>query len=625
MGISGPDFGMPSGSFADPDYVAQEKMIESMTVAYNWIALNSTKFASGCGTDKPALAAELVGVIQAAQETSKVCTQLASEASQCNPEIFCSMFNSGQLPFPPEMRAALKKAGYDPSTLKVSDITTDVAYNVCISMAQPQIDQQKQATENAKAKIQEQLPAFRAKCEEFKKWKESGQGNEIRLPDFGQFPQGQQNGQQQGQQIDNYVYQPQQNQQGPQGGCQGQPPDCGQNGGAFCDNGNWVCPVAGGSNGPPQENQQPQQEQQPQEQQQPVEQPTEQPPQESQPAPESAPAPEPAPLGGGVQAIGDNVLKTISSVPVTWFVPLIFGSALLEEFVQQPTVCGDTMCSWDSGENDRSCPQDCRGGGNAGGGYGNGSGDGYGDGGGYGRQYAPGTGPGMQQGQQGPQGQQNRPGGPGPSPEMLCGMSDDEIVEMYSQGNRGGPQQAEVEYRCKTESGRIVQEMNRYKLEIARCNADAALECAAKQQAVTKCNEMKDNPEKAAGLVVDNMCRRFGTPVAAGSSDELYQVANKWYDEDPALANQLGDTADKTAEDQKKLDIGSYLFGNGDYGAKLKERAAKLREIKARLVSNNVNDPETIATLDAQATELETEASKFSNFFDMGRIGYMFR
>jgi len=52
LGISGLNLGMPSSSFADPEYVGQQKMLKSMTTAYNWIALNSAKFASGCKDSK---------------------------------------------------------------------------------------------------------------------------------------------------------------------------------------------------------------------------------------------------------------------------------------------------------------------------------------------------------------------------------------------------------------------------------------------------------------------------------------------------------------------------------------------------------------------------------------------
>jgi len=46
-------------------------------------------------------------------------------------------------------------------------------------------------------------------------------------------------------------------------------------------------------------------------------------------------------------------------------------------------------------------------------------------------------------------------------------------------------------------------------------------------------------------------------------------LANKWYSSDPALANQLGDTVDKTQEDQKKLNILSYIMGDGNYAGNL--------------------------------------------------------
>ncbi len=214
----------------------------------------------------------------------------------------------------------------------------------------------------------------------------------------------------------------------------------------------------------------------------------------------------------------------------------------------------------------------------------------------------------------------------GPSPEMLCNMTDDEIVESYtSQMASGMPSQEEMQYSCSMESGRMLQEMNRYKLEIARCRADAALDCQSKQQALQNCNEMKDNPEKISALIVGNMCRRFSTTTAEAAQNKLLDVASKYYDSDPALANQLGDTAEKTVADQQQLDMLSYLFGNGNYGAKLTERAKKLKEVKDRLQSKGINDAETISILESQISELETEGNKFNNPLDLTRLGYIFR
>jgi hypothetical protein len=228
---------------------------------------------------------------------------------------------------------------------------------------------------------------------------------------------------------------------------------------------------------------------------------------------------------------------------------------------------------------------------------------------------------------QGPNNQQNNYGSAiGPSPETLCKMTDEEVLEIYVGSMEGSISNDEQmnQYRCKQEAIKIIDEMGRYKLEIARCKADAALDCEAKTQALSTCNQLKNEPEKIASMIADNMCRRFVAPDETKSS-KLLNVAEKFTEVDPALANQLGDTAEQTISDKKKLDIASYLLGNGDYGAKLKERAAKLKEIRDRLQSKNAGDSETIAALDEQVKDLEDEGNKFSNTFDIARLGYLFR
>jgi CHASE3 domain sensor protein len=69
----------------------------------------------------------------------------------------------------------------------------------------------------------------------------------------------------------------------------------------------------------------------------------------------------------------------------------------------------------------------------------------------------------------------------------------------------------------------------------------------------------------------------------------------------------------------------SYLFGDKNYAKKLNERAAQINLIIAKLVDAGVNDPETIEALEMRVQELETEARKFENAFDLTRLGDMFR
>jgi len=620
---SGFDIGMPEWSSAGPEYVAQQKMIENMTTAYNWVALNTARFADGCKTNKEGLVSEITSVIQQAQEASKACQRFATEASNCNPELFCSRFSNGSLPLPPEARIAMKKAGYNPDTIKIDDISEEMIIKMCLSMNDTEINSRKQMIESAKEQVRQQLASFRQKCEQRKQ--QMG-GQQIRLPDFNPF-QGGPN-----------VVANQQDPRGPQGGCQSQPPDCYPRPPPFCQNGNWVCPegtqqqesnvVCPGQApscapagapmcqngnwicpGEPQQ-QQPMQPQMPVPQepapQLPVpEQPAPTMPTPEQPAPQiqepaPAPAPEPAPTPPATEG---------QTAPQFSFIRTITG---LITGTNGSAICGNGICEPDFGESAQNCHDDCLP-----------AADGV-----QGRrptEYNPQQPMTQATGGQGMR-QQGGQGMPGLSPEMLCNMTDEEIVESYtSQMQTGMPQEEEMEYRCKMESGRMLSEMSRYKLEIAKCKADAALDCQAKQQALQNCNEMKDSPEKIANLIVNNMCRRFGTTTMEAAKNKLYAVANKWYESDPALANQLGDTADKTIEDQKALGVLSYFFGNGEYASKLEERAQKLKEVRDRLKSNGVTDTETLATVEAQINEMETESGKFKNFFDVTRIGYIFR
>lgn len=596
------DLGMPQQSFADPEYVAQQKMVESMTTAYNWIALNSSRFAKGCKEDRDALVSEIAAVINTAQETSSVCSMFASEAENCNPEIFCARFKQGNLPLPSTAISALKKLGYDPETLKIEDITAELITEVCMEQRKGNSAEQTSMLESVKEKIKSQLPDFRQKCEQLKQMQ--GQTPDIMLPNIDIRPQI----------VQNYVATSAR--QGPQGGACAEPhPDCYPLPAPQCKNGTWVC--EGVAQQQPIEQQVTQQEkqepQQPPQEQQPQEQPQEpQPPQE--PPAEETPTDEGATGGAAPAKIN----------PITGLVAMGNG---------YQAVCGNTLCEPDYGEDNSNCPQDCTP---------NASGT---SGGGYVQQPTQTTQvpmpPGFESQSEGynqpVQGTQSGGYGPQvathpqmayvmPSPEQLCEMSDAEIIDAYTKPMTGGmPSEQEMQYQCGVEANRALSDMSRYKMEIARCNADAALDCEAKKQALQSCNEMQSAPEKVAGLVVDNMCRRFGVPASEDTESELYAVATKWYSSDPALANQLGDTADKTAEDKKKLDIISYLFGNGDYADKLSERAAQLRSVRERLVSSGVNDQETLSTLDAQAEEFETESDKFSNFFDLTRLGYLFK
>jgi len=88
-------------------------------------------------------------------------------------------------------------------------------------------------------------------------------------------------------------------------------------------------------------------------------------------------------------------------------------------------------------------------------------------------------------------------------------MTDEEIVDSYTQNMGSGPSEAEIDYQCKVQSSNTLNEMSRYKLEIAMCRADAALDCQAKQQAADSCSQMKESPDKVAELLVNNVCRRF--------------------------------------------------------------------------------------------------------------------
>ncbi len=672
FGLKGPDFGIFDMSIADPEYVGQEKIIENMTAAYNWISLNSARFADGCKNDKDSLVLEMSTVISQSQEASDVCDMLSEELVLCDPELFCSRFSGGQIPLPPNTKKAMKKLGYDPETITVEEITKEIVIEICMAEQSPEIEERKAMMEEMKASIREQIPEFRQKCEEMYQWKDQDKGIDIRLPDFGGYggprggcneedkpdcgpngwpecygdywdckmgsapqdycreddkprcPDGEvlecrgnmwncmryDNVNNQNIVVDNTNGDGARECQGEPprcandakpyceyGGwmcpeetddtlreCPGQAPRCANDAGAYCENGNWMCPEQ------PYEEPRDDPYQEP-----PIEEPYEEPKDEPY---EEPPAEEPAP--------------EVTTAPIFINTMTGFITAITNIFLEDKVICGDNICG--EGEEDGICPRDCPVQDNKNN-YNNYNDQGYNDPNqnNYNEPYQNNT----------QQNQNNQM--MGPSPEMLCEMTDDEIVETYTKDMmRGMPQEEEMELKCRMESSRILSEMNKYKFEIARCKADVALDCEAKNQAVTNCYEMQENPEEIAGKMVNNMCRRFGVSEAGNRERELFEIANKWYDEDPAFANQLGDTAENTSEDRKELDLFSYMLGNGDYARKLKERSQKLDEARQRLIEKGVDDPETLSILDQQATELENEANRFGNIFDITRIGYMF-
>ncbi|HIH09565.1 MAG TPA: hypothetical protein HA254_02735, partial [Candidatus Diapherotrites archaeon] len=244
------DIGLPESSFADTEYVGQQRMMESMTSAYNWISSNSSSFAQGCVGDKAALVSTLTGVIKQSQEASTVCSRLDSEAKICNPDDFCSQFSSGKIPLPAEAKYALKKAGIDESSITIDTFNEDTVIKLCRAMAGASLQSEKDMLAKAKDRIKEQLPNFRVKCEELKKFRESGDQG-FRLPDIyvpgpqqmggqsgsnnaGRYIQGQ-NG---GQYVSGSQYGPDYGK-----GCQGPGPPqaCGMGAEPFCDGGVWKC------------------------------------------------------------------------------------------------------------------------------------------------------------------------------------------------------------------------------------------------------------------------------------------------------------------------------------------------------------------------------------------------
>ncbi|MFA6268769.1 MAG: hypothetical protein WCW13_01490 [archaeon] len=624
------NFGMPSSSSADPEYVAQQKMVEGMTTAYNWISLNTTHFSEGCKANKDDLIKEITGVVQNSTEASNICQRFSAEVTACDPELFCTTMRSGNLPLPPQTKSTMKKLGYNPDTMKAQDITQDLIIKVCIEQASSDLATRAEMVTATKKSIQDQIPKFRASCEEYKK--NSNQGQNMQLPTFN-FPTQQyapgtgpnQPGQQQGrvvqqnqnpQQMQNPMQQQnpqQQNQNPPQGQqpigpeqnvCNSQAPNCDAGPAPFCENGNWVCPQTNNPQGqqtPQQQNQTPSTTEQTvttttdtnptTETTTPPQPTTEATPTQSESA---APSTTPATEGGGETP----TVQTIVATAINKSISGLFG--IMFEGTQ--AVCGNGMCEPDLGENQQNCPKDCTPNQNN-------------------------QDPNSAAGQMNPnQPNQSRGPGSGMSPQQLCTLTDDEIVAEYM-GNMESNltlDKQRNEYRCKQESTNTLNEISRYNLESAKCLADAALDCESKRQAVATCNEMQNSPETIATMIVNNMCLRFISKDTT-KNNKLLTLAAEFNQADPALASQLSDTSEKNIADQKSLNIVSYLFGDGNYAQKLKERTDKLIIARDRLASKqNADDKDVLDMLDAQIADLKSESEKFSNAFDITRIGYLF-
>ncbi|MCX6804028.1 MAG: hypothetical protein NTY48_05690 [Candidatus Diapherotrites archaeon] len=587
------NFGMPSSSSADPEYVAQQKMVEGMTTAYNWISLNTTHFSNGCKTDKDALITEIAGVVQSSQEASNVCQRFSLEVQTCNPELFCTTMSSGQLPLPPQTISNLKKLGYNPDTMKAKDFTLDLIIKVCNEQASSDLTSRTEMVAATKKSIQDQLPKFRTSCEAYKK--NSNNGPNIQLPTFN-FPtqeyaqgtgpnqQGQQQNQNPQQQRNPNPQQGQQPNNPSQNFCNGSGPVCQAGEAPFCENSNWVCKQTS----PPQE------------------------PSQDIPAivTEVTPASDTTtqtttssatettttttPETTSTNPVVQTMVNIVMSNPVTGF----FGAM----FEGTQAVCGNGICEPDFGENQNNCSKDCM----------------------------------ANQSNQGSNyvaqkvvsGQTNQSRGPGSSmsPQQLCTMTDNEIIAEFM-GNMESNLTFETQrnaYRCNQESTNTLDQINQYSLQSAKCLANAALDCEAKRQAAATCNEMKDSPKTIATMIVNNMCLRFISNDVT-KNNKLMNLAAQVKRADPALASQLSDTSEKNLADQKNLSIVSYLFGDGNYAQKLKERTDKLITARDKLAAKgSTDDKDVLDMLDAQINDLKSESDKFSNAFDLTRIGYMF-
>lgn len=560
------EFNMPKSLLADPEFVGRQRMIENLTDVYNWIALNSTKFSTGCKEDRAMLTQDLISVIKNSQETSDVCSTFKEDVSTCDPEKICEKARGGQIPLSPDARIILKKLGYD-KNFSIDNITQDLLFEVCKKQNSGELDLQTKRLETVTAKIKEQLPEFKKKCDEFTKWKSSGEGMEVKLPNFGQFINGPNNNMQ---------------------GCKEPRPDCGVNGAPFCENNYWKCPT--GNRVMKQDRERDDsQEEQVQEQLDVVQEQQEQSSETEEIAQPEQEEQQESSTSEDQETTTDESPDEQESVQASEKTSIsIIGLYSLPNDETKRTICGDGICDKEFGE--YNCHDDC--------------------------------GPDSGSGTQGPNNQPQNPG-QGMRPEILCGLSDDELIEVYTEQMRFGPNKEDIDLRCKDDAKRMYSEISKSKLELAKCKANVALDCDARQQSLTDCTEMKENPDKIADAIIKKMCRRYDVP--KNTDLKLYDVANKWQDLDEAFADQMGETADQTMEDRNTLGVASYFFGNGDYAKKLKERAEKLREIQNRLKEQGVDDTETIDALEQQANDFESEANKFGSFFDIRRLGYMFR
>ncbi|VVC00513.1 Uncharacterised protein [uncultured archaeon] len=676
MGNGGFDMGIERASYADQEYVALQTVSESMTSAYNWVASNSTAFVAGCKGDRSSLVSQVAAVIKQSGETSTACQRIKADADACTPERFCPSTEKGKLQLPPNVVQSFAKAGYDLSNLSLSDIDAAMIEKVCMSQFESQLAKQKAKAEEMKKSLLAKIPEFRAKCEEYKKQLSEMESRsfDFQFPNFnvqqnnygpgpnqgpGQNygPQGygcQGPGPQQpcgmGMQpmCENGTWVCKQSQQyTPKQGCQGQQPDCGEGQYPACEANGWQCRQSAdyrppGQQGPPQNNNPPvqggcnsprpqcpgdapsdcssgnwvclpagqytppatQQDVQPQSQQQPTPS-VSPPPEPPQPA---TPPPEPPPAdSGGSPPTGGVVVATKKQLfPFT-------GLAVETSGTQETSSgSGQGIVVQQQGFGSNGMMQQGQ--------------QGFGGG----QEYAPGTGPntgpygapGQGYGGQGQQG----PMGPGPGPEEICAMTDDELVQTFLPGAFVDDSARQGnEYGCRQQASMRMGEISSMKMNFARCKAEAAVNCAAKKDAAANCQASIQDHGAVAEKIVSGVCIKFGaTSAGKVATDQFNSVLSKFYESDPALANQLGDTVEKTAEDQKNLGITSYIFGDGDYGKKLKARADKLKEIKDKLVSGGVTDAETLAALDEQARQLQAESDKFSNFFDVSRIGKLF-
>lgn len=601
------NMGLPQQSSADPSYVAEQIMIEGMTTAYNWVSLNTQRFSEGCKTDKDALIMEITDVLKSSQEAATACQRFELESKNCDPQVYCEKMRGGQMPLPSNINSALKEMGKDPTTMKAEDMTLDLINEVCIKQANDKLQERTKIYENAKEDLTTQLVAFRKKCEEYKQ--NSAANPNVKLPDFVgptlqiQYAPG--TGPNQVQQQNPNQPNPQQGQNnqnpgqnnlprepnGPNGMvCNDSAPNCDGGPAPMCQNGKWICPqgpsvdqiiTSNGNNGvqgtndiAPAENGTGEGANDTTQESGASEETTETPTQESETS------------GGDSGTAQTSAGNTISNAINGFFVAFFEGTS----------VCGNGICEPDMGESPQSCSSDCKS--NT-----------------YGNQ---------------PQNNQpqnyNQQQNPGRSPQQLCEMSDEEIFEEYL-GHMKSDLTFESDrdkFRCTDDSIKTFGEINKYKLQTAMCKADAALDCDAKKQALTTCLELKDSPDKIATIVVTNVCRRIIAPEQA-KNNKLYDLAAKFDQQDPALASQLSDTAETNQQDKKDLSIISYLFGDGGYAQKIKERTDSLRSIKERLVARgDTENTEIIALLDAQIKELEAETDKFSNAFDIfGRLTSM--